>query len=230
MSTRVQGWDISLNHGAMVELTDGDLTAISYVIDVKKAATNGVQTRSVDTWIDGVYYKPPKTADKQSKQMDRLSFWARHLGEHLDTTKPDYVGIEDYAFNARGQNFHIGEVGGVARLLAFISGCRLRLHDPLSVKLATTGRGDADKEQMAQTIKEVYGANFDDLHPKVAEDVYDAFAVAQLLWTEIQVREGALALSDLQDRERRVFNRVTKTYPVNLLARDFIQDPNRRGQ
>ena len=53
-------------------------------------------------------------------------------------------------------------------------------------------------------------------------DIVDAYFLAKLIWIELQVRSGEICLKDLPEHQILTFNRVTKAYPVNLLARPFI--------
>ena len=55
-----------------------------------------------------------------------------------------------------------------------------------------------------------------DIEEKYTEEV-------QLLYTEILLRKGKITISNLSENVIKVMNRVTKSFPVNLLARDFIQ-------
>ena len=57
-------------------------------------------------------------------------------------------------------------------------------------------------------------------------DIQDAWYIAKLLQLEIKLRSGLIMLHDLPEHEIVVFNRCTKKYPVNLLARDFLQKEN----
>ncbi len=41
--------------------------------------------------------------------------------------------------------------------------------------------------------------------------------------TELRLRAGTLTLADLPDEERRIFLRVTKPFPLNVLDRPWIE-------
>jgi hypothetical protein len=55
-----------------------------------------------------------------------------------------------------------------------------------------------------------------------SEDLADAYSAAKLIWTEYQLRNGLIDLKDLHEKEIQVFNRTTKSYPVNILGREWI--------
>ena len=59
-----------------------------------------------------------------------------------------------------------------------------------------------------------------------ATDLADAYFLARMLYTELEVRTGRILLSQLDEGERRIFLRVTKAYPVNILDRQFICKEN----
>jgi hypothetical protein len=93
--------------------------------------------------------------------------------------------------------------------------------------------GAADKNQMREAVRDRWGQDFTCYDPppnkktgkqdhQTSEDLSDALAVAQLVWTEYQLRHGLIALSDLHEQEIRVFNRITKGQPVALLNREWI--------
>lgn len=134
---------------------------------------------------------------------------------------PDYVAIENYSFQSKGLVFNIAEATGAIKVKFYENNIPMRLHDPNSIKLYSTGFGNADKKRM----KEEYDKLPEDKKLKgiVNEDIVDAFFICDLLYQEILLRKGVLVLKDLDENQIRVMNRVTKSYPTNLLATDFIQ-------
>lgn len=232
------GWDVSLNHGAMVELTDGSLSNFWYYTDLAGAAAKS-KNRG--------YRVPPeilKIKDKHIKGMRRLA-WLEHFMDKTVLIKslPEFVGIEDYALRAEHGSHQLGEIGGIARILCWFRGVKLRLHDPTTVKMFAAHDGTCQKDEIRRSVDRRWGSNFESMDqpppkptkktpkPKqnrtTSEDLADAFAIAQLVWTEVRIRRGDLKMSDLEhEKEIRVFNRVTKTYPVNLLDRDWIFNPD----
>lgn len=138
-----------------------------------------------------------------------------------------YVAIEDYAFHSTGRSvFQIGEfVGGLKQML-FKEKKFIRLYEPTVIKMYATGKGTADKVRMCDTydnssciIKDII-----DLpqYKQPKEDLVDAFYICSLLRKEMELRKGITLLKDLNLEEIKIFNRVTKAYPVNILARNFI--------
>lgn len=230
---KIQGWDISLNHGAMVEFTDSELTNFFYYTNKAGSAARSK--------AHGVRLRLLKTKDKQERASNRLfqlrAIFAHWLKGHL----ADFIAIEDYALRAEQGAHQLGEVGAIARLAAMDSGARLRLHDPISLKMFVTHNGRAEKDVMEETVLRRWGQDFARFNQPLPEptkrtpepeqdrqtsgDLCDAYGLAQMVLVEVGVREGSLSLSRLHAKEVQVFNRITKTYPVNLLDRDWLTAP-----
>lgn len=58
------------------------------------------------------------------------------------------VVLEDYAFNATGRVFHIGEHTGILKLILTRAGYHVCAVPPTVVKKYATGKGNADKSRM----------------------------------------------------------------------------------
>lgn len=221
MSVRVHGWDLSLNHSAFVELTDGKLTDFRYVTEVKGCADAGGR-RGHRLVLSG---KGPQ------REVERLSWWESFIDGIITERKPEYVGIEDYAFGASDRAHAKGELGGLARLRCWNRGVKFRLHDPQSIKMYAAHNGSASKDDVVESVEERHGLDFTIYNgglkqTHVGEDLADAFWIAQLVWVEVQLRRGLLQLSDLEHpKEIQVFNRTTKANPVNILGREWLQNP-----
>ena len=137
----------------------------------------------------------------------------------------EYVAIEDYAFGAKGRVFNIAEFTGGLKLKLYENDYKTRLYDIGSIKMFATTNGNSQKDVMQEYFeKEKDIPNLSNLpdgkSPKA--DVIDAYFIAKLLQTEMKLRYGIVTLKELSLTEIRVFNRVTKANPVNILARDFL--------
>jgi len=231
----VHGWDVALNHSAFVELTDGELTNFWYVTSIAGSAAKSKE--------HGHRLILPKTKERQQLAIGRLAWLENFMDKKvLMASQPDYVGIEDYAIRAEQGAHYMGEIGGIARILCWFRGVKLRLHDPVSVKMFTAHDGTCQKDSIERAVAKRWGVNFSEYNldkpkpternPKprrnrtTSEDLADAYAIAQMVWTEVQLRSGQVLLKELHEKEIQVFNRVTKTYPVSLLDREWIQNPD----
>jgi Holliday junction resolvasome RuvABC endonuclease subunit len=231
------GMDISLNHGAIVELTGGRLTNFRYYTTLVGSASLSNRGTRIDSDLF-------RLDVKHNLCVARLAWIRTYLDQAFSHTSAVYAGIEDYALRAEQGAHQLGEAGGLAKLVCWDNGVRLRLHDPTSVKMFAAHDGTCQKDAVQRAVEDRWGVNFSSLdqHPaqptaknptpkpnmQTSEDLCDAFAVAMLVWVEIQLRHGKIALSDLHEKEVRVFNRITKTYPINLLSREWIYNSNRR--
>jgi len=215
--------DLSLNHGAIVELIDGNINDICFWTNKagQSKMTGGTRLSII------------KSEDRQNVSVRRLVFIRDYLKDQIENRKPDYVGIEDYAIRAEQGAHYLGEAGGIARTVCWDAGVKLRLHDPCSVKMFATLNGNCPKENVAPIVRERWGLDFTNFCPEskkggaedttTSGDITDAYILARLVWTEVQLRAGTFLLSSLiEEKERRVFQRMTKTYPVNLLDREWI--------
>lgn len=230
---KVHGWDLALNHAGFVELVDGELNDFWYVTDLAGSAGRSKK--------HGTRLVPAKTKDRQERAMIRLAWWEHFIDKRiLMPRKPDFVGIEDYALDASHGAHYKGELGGIARILCWFRGTNFRLHDPISIKMFVSHDGTCQKDGIERAVKKRWGVDFDKFNQppsaptakrpnprpnrQTSEDLADAFGVAWLVWTEYLLRTGQMMLSELPEKEVRVFNRITKSYPVNLLERDWLRN------
>lgn len=141
---------------------------------------------------------------------------------------PDYVAIEDYAMgSSSGMNFTIGEATMLTKIAVYNTGCKFRTYEPTLIKKFATCKGNAKKEQMQEAYAELGETYIDLEHLPInkgpREDLVDAYWIAKLLQTELQLRHGVIELKSLGLKQIEVFNSVSKAKKQNLLVRDFIQ-------
>ena len=99
----------------------------------------------------------------------------RRPGAHRRRTKPRFLGVERLFFNRNVQTaFAVGQAAGVVLLAAAERGIPVFEYGPHEVKLAVTGYGRADKDQVQRMVQVMLGM------PKLPEpdDAADALAVA----------------------------------------------------
>lgn len=227
---KIHGWDVSLNHGAFVELVDGKLSNFWYYTDTASSAERGKE--------HGFRLKLPDHDDRQVRSIHRLAWLENFIDKKiLMPNMPDYIGLEDYAIRAEQGAHYLGEIGGIARILTWFRGVKLRLHDPTSVKMFVAHDGTCQKDLIERSVAKRWGQDFSKFNPpppkregqkqnrRTSEDLADAYGIAMMVWTEVLLRSGDLTMNKLHEKEVRVFNRVTKTYPINLLDRDWIANP-----
>ena len=88
---------------------------------------------------------------------------------------PDEISIEELFFGANSKTaFAVGKARGVILLSAARAGIPIGIYTPLEVKMAVTGYGRADKNQIAQMVKVILKLSS---IPKF-DDTTDALAIA----------------------------------------------------
>jgi Holliday junction resolvasome RuvABC endonuclease subunit len=212
-----QGWDISPNHGAMVQLVDGVLDAYRFYTTVAADAVHQ----------NGRRITLLKEKDRHRVGVQRLFDVQAILWDWMRETLPTHVALEDYAIRAEQGAHYLGEIGAVARMAIVVNGALLRLHDPTTVKMYAAHAGNAPKEDVQAAVVRRWNLSFGAFDKTksstAAGDLTDAFALAQLCWTEQRLRIGELRLSELpHPKEVQVFQRCTKMYPSALLDREWI--------
>jgi len=242
------GLDISLNHLGMCFLDEqGKYADHAFITDVKKYVTADP--------AHGMHYKAPSARSDDPNHFLRVREFCNFiystmyrwniLGVDVDevaTTlnKPFSttlrVAIEGYGFASKSTRLREStELVGAIKQLIYQKGVLFRVHDPDSVKLFAVGNGHATKEQMhAQFVEETHVVVphtwRKEKGKKILDgpgtDVADAYFLARLLWTEMELRKGKVSLHELPEYQIRVFNRTTKAYPVNLLDRPFVGETN----
>lgn len=106
---------------------------------------------------------------------DRLLTIHGFLRDLITCHQPDLVAVERLFFSRNAQTaFAVGQARGVVLLAAAEAGCAIREATPSEVKLAVTGSGSADKEQVGRMVAVCLGL---DQAPR-PDDAADALAVA----------------------------------------------------
>ena len=250
---RFIGWDQSLAHGACVTLgEDGALEDWQFVTD--RAADDNPFTRGHCTVapaaIRGAKKSKSRIDDLHVHGVARLRFlkawFEAEIGATVRKHGSDglYYGVEDYAHHAKGQTHLLGEAGGQLRLSIVYYG-RLRLWNVEDVKMFATGKGGSgkDAEVRPAVMRDYSGSEFADIvtgleargvSNDVVGDLVDAFVLARLTRTEVFLRMGRMALSDVPGTvdtgPRRVFYRATDKMKLNVLDRPFATGENTRPE
>jgi len=248
-NTLTVGLDLSLEHFGMVALNaEGQAFHCTYEYPTQKY----VWKEKVLPGFPPVTLKGFLTPKKQENEgrdfhtVRRIEFSTmaiQNMLMQLTQGRSWYVAIEDYAIGAAFSGstglVQIAEMTGTVKHWIYMNGGAIRTYDPSTVKLYATGKGNALKRhvieaavsegfnlpsEMFKEVKKTWQGKPDKELDGPGSDLCDAYTLAKMLWTELQVRVGNIELKDLPEHIReRIFFRVTKANPVNLLARDFIQ-------
>lgn len=102
------------------------------------------------------------------------TIYAKVMGV-IDEEKPDSLAVEELFFNTNAKTaFIVGQARGVVLLSASQNNIPVSVYTPLQVKIAVTGYGRAEKNQVGQMVKVLLKLKE---IPK-PDDVTDALAVA----------------------------------------------------
>jgi crossover junction endodeoxyribonuclease RuvC len=114
-------------------------------------------------------------SDRDRPQAGRLEVVFVEVKRAIKKHKPDIVAVEKLFFARTAKTaMSVGEARGVILLCAQLAGVEIREYSPMEVKMALTGYGMADKNQVLQMTKAVLGMKET---PK-PDDVADALAIA----------------------------------------------------
>lgn len=223
----VLGMDVSLNHGAIVRLVNGKLDGNWYYTN---RAGDAAKSKEWGYRIE--FPTPTKQPDRQIRNAIRFDSVCLWIESVLESNKPHLAGLEDYAVRAEQGAHFLGEIGGFTRLMLYRNRIRYRLHDPITAKMFVTHDGTAQKDLVEKCVFDRWGIDFSrfnssEKNRQTSEDLADAYVMAKIVWTEFLLRQGKIRLDELHEKEIRVFNRTTKTYPINLLGREWIRGPVR---
>jgi crossover junction endodeoxyribonuclease RuvC len=111
----------------------------------------------------------------KKKTEERLLEISEEIGKLIKEYKPDVLAIEELFFGTNSKTaFVVGQARGVILLEASRKKMPIFVYTPLQVKMALTGYGRADKNQIAQMVKVILKL---EKIPKI-DDTSDALAVA----------------------------------------------------
>jgi crossover junction endodeoxyribonuclease RuvC len=117
------------------------------------------------------------------------------LDELIALHKPDLVAVERLFFSRNAQTaFAVGQARGVVLLAAAQAEVPVREATPNEVKLAVTGHGRAEKEQVGRMVAVCLGL----AEPPRKDDTADALAIA--IWAANAERPGVERRSSVLDR------------------------------
>jgi crossover junction endodeoxyribonuclease RuvC len=116
-----------------------------------------------------------KTSPADGGASSRLAKISKDLKELISKHKPKCIAVEKLFFGNNVKTaMSVGQARGVIMLAAAEAGLEIAEYTPLEVKMALTGYGRADKNQMQQMVKTLLKL---DTIPK-PDDAADALAIA----------------------------------------------------
>ena len=130
---------------------------------------------------------------------DRLAQIHTLVTELLELHRPDVVAVERLFFSRNAQTaFGVGQARGVVLLAAAQAFVPVREATPNEVKVAVTGYGGADKEQVGRMVAVVLGL----AEPPTGDDAADALAIAIHVANTERIGPGAAGAERAAVRDR----------------------------
>ncbi len=168
----------------------------------------GSRIRAVDY---GVFRTSPDLA-----LPERLLAIHAFLADLIELHAPDLLGVERIFHSRNVQTaLAVGHARGVVLLAAAQHGLEVREPTPSEVKMAVTGYGAADKEQVGRMVQAVLGLP-DAPRP---DDAADALAIA--IWTSNRERAGERINAGILDRAA-IAPRHGSASPYEQAVRDAL--------
>jgi len=238
------GIDLSLNHWGVcqIDYQSGKCIDYRYMTSKKTKYNKNVLNAFLLKGQDKKGGESKENYEERRKQfiVQTLANFVCYNNENGWRKGLIYIALEGYAYAASTRGIiQIAEATGCLKSILYKYEKFVRIHDPLSVKLYATGKGNCLKKDIVLKAKECGFSISDSLIEKgikkskrfedreeykgAGTDLADAFFLGRILRTELMLREGIEDLKDLDENERRIFLRVSKAFPENILSRPFIK-------
>ena len=114
---------------------------------------------------------------------ERLKLIGKEVEILIKKYKPEEMAIETLFFKNNAKTaMHVSEARGVMLYVASVSGLPVREFSPIAIKVAVTGYGSSEKDQVTEMVKKLIKINTDIKY----DDEYDAIAVGLTYFATIK--------------------------------------------
>lgn len=121
----------------------------------------------------------------KEKHEDRLRLIGEEIEKVIKKYEPEAMGIETLFFKTNAKTaMKVSEARGVIMYEAAKNGLKVLEYTPLQIKVAVTGYGKSDKEQVTEMVKRLIKIT----KPIKYDDEYDAVAVGLTLFACYRTR------------------------------------------
>ena len=135
----------------------------------------GVAVLDFDGQKETLVYSCCITTEKGTSIPDRLLVLGEAFSKILTTYKPDIVGVEAIFFNKNQKTaVSVAEARGIVLYLARKNNCLVEEYTPQAIKVAVTGYGKSNKNQVMEMVKRI----LPNTPENALDDEYDAIATA----------------------------------------------------
>ncbi|MDD3940053.1 MAG: crossover junction endodeoxyribonuclease RuvC [Candidatus Pacebacteria bacterium] len=124
-----------------------------------------------------VIYSDCLESDRKKEISERIFIFGKELKKIIEKYKPSELAIEKLFFtNNQKTVMGVSEARGAIIFLAQVLGLKIFEYTPLQIKIAMTGYGKADKNQVYFMLQKILKIKVN--KAKKLDDEYDAIAVA----------------------------------------------------
>jgi Holliday junction resolvasome RuvABC endonuclease subunit len=172
------------------------------------------------------WMKFPAKADERDRvwRTETVAGWVSDVVLYLQRKyrKDAFIALEGYSFNSRSSRASdIHELCGLIKLHLWREEIPVRIYPPSTLKMAVTGRGDADKGDMKIACFRKFNLEVTEIG-SAGENIADAVLLAGLLSAELAIRDGRMTMEDLDAHARRALLHTTKKEPEAIISRPFL--------
>tara|TARA_Y100001938_G_C7988072_1_gene377955 strand:- start:270 stop:827 length:558 start_codon:yes stop_codon:yes gene_type:complete len=142
-----------------------------------------------DTFLSRYFGKSFDDYTTQEERYDSISDWATEI-----CTGSNYVGIENYAYNATGRVFNIAENTGILKYKLYQLGIPIEQINPSHVKKIAYGKGNATKPMMYDAfytetkIDLISEMNMISLNNPIT-DIVDSYYICKILFDIVKEKQ-----------------------------------------
>lgn len=140
----------------------------------------------------------------------------------------DVIAVEDFAYNASGKVFDIGEFCGQVKLNLYNQGYNLFLVPPTVHKKFLTGKGTADKVKTTDVARKNFPVTTDKEIMALSEyespscDIYDAFSIALVTEAKMLVSANKGNMSMYDKKQQEVLSSVSESNKIPFWKREYL--------
>lgn len=236
---KIIGIDASPHSTGLVKFTlDEDLN----ILEIERLGFFGyTEPKKKKNWTVPSFQNIISYDEEKYDFYNRTIMMMEHIWPFIEDC--EYVCQEAYSLFSSGLLDQIFDFSSQIKFQALRNGSKLRLIEPLTLKMFATNSGKAQKPEMYDAFVSDPNSHLLDLSdlPQIPvhqkgqfaglrnkngvsplSDAVDAFFLGILLIEELRIRKGTKQLKDLVPHHSHILSRKTKANPTPIYQKDFI--------
>lgn len=237
---KVVGVDASPHSTGLVKFTlDSDLN----ILEIERLGFFGyTEPKKKKDWVVPSFKNIISYDEAKYDFYNRTIMMMEHIWPFIADC--EYICEESYSLYGSGLLDQIFDFSSQIKFQALRNGSKLRLIEPLTLKMFATNSGKAQKPEMFDAFVSDSNSSLldvSDLPPipvhvrgqfaglrnkngsPCLSDIVDAFWLGILLVEELRIRKGTKQLSDLAPHHSHILSRKTKANPTPIYKKAFIK-------